>query len=301
MAKMEVSLKKEIFTGCATATVTPFKDGELDLPALGRLIEKQISGGCSAVVVCGTTGEGSVLTTEERKRIYEYAVKQSGGRYPVLAGTGSNDTHKALSLSLQAQDCGADGVLLVTPYYNKTTQSGLIAHYTYIADRLNIPVLLYNVPTRTGISIAPDTCAELSRHPNIYGIKEASTDVEAITKAMSLCDSDFSFYSGNDSLALPLFALGFKGLISVASHLIPEALSKLCQLCLDGSFAEAAELNKKYYTLFTSLFCEVNPIPVKAALSMLKLCQEEVRLPLIPIGKANREYLSTVLTKYDLV
>jgi 4-hydroxy-tetrahydrodipicolinate synthase len=294
-------LKKTLFTGCATATVTPFKDGALDLPALGRVIEKQMSGGCSAVVVCGTTGEGSVLDSGERESVIKFTVKQAGGSYPVLAGTGSNDTKKALSHSLQAEACGADGVLLVTPYYNKTTQSGLIAHFTYIADRIKIPVLLYNVPSRTGISIAPETCAELSRHPNIYGIKEASTDVEAITKAMSLCQEDFAFYSGNDSLALPLFALGGRGLISVASHIAPEAVSRLCSLCLEGRYAEASVLNKKYYSLFSALFCEVNPIPVKAALGMLGLCSEETRLPLIPIGRANREYLASVLTKYDLL
>ncbi len=280
--------------------MTPFRNGTIDFSSLGKLMSMQSEGGCSAVVVCGTTGEGSVLSPAEHKSIVQFAVSHADKKYPVIAGCGSNDTQKALILSRQAEDCGAAAVLLVTPYYNKTTQKGLIAHYTYIADRINIPVLIYNVPSRTGMTVAPETYAELSQHPNIAGVKEASTDFDAIIKSMSLCGEDFTFYSGNDNLTLPLIALGAKGLISVASNIIPEVMSLLCSLCLSGQFKEARMLNSEYMSLFSALFCEVNPIPVKAALELLGLCSSEARLPLIPLGSANREILVSILKRYGL-
>ena len=293
--------RKALFTGCAPALVTPFRDGAMDEPAFLRLLHRQLSEGCDAVVVCGTTGESSVLTDDERFRLFALTVRETGGQVPVVAGVGSNNTQRALFMIRQAEHAGADGLLLVTPYYNKTTQSGLLAHYTYLADRTDLPILLYEVPSRTGVTIAPETLAELSRHPRLVGIKEAGTDLERVSRAMKLCEPDFRFYSGNDSLALPLFSLGAQGLISVASNLLPGELRSLCQLCMRGDFAEAAQLHYRYLDLMEVLFCEVNPIPVKEALSMMGLCTPELRLPLVPLTPPNRSRLRAVLEAYGLI
>ena len=293
-------MKEPVFTGCAAALVTPFKDGEVDFPALGRLIELQIAGGCAAVVVCATTGESAVLSYPEHKAIVGEAVRCARGRIPVIAGAGSNSTDHALTLIRQAEDAGADGTLLVTPYYNKTSQAGLIRHYSYLADRAEKPILLYDVPARTGMTIAPETLAELSRHPRIAGVKAAGTDLDAISRAMHLCPADFSFYSGNDSLTLPLMALGAKGVISVCANLIPEAMSELTRLCLAGDYRDAASLHYEYLELMEALFLDVNPIPVKAAMAAAGLCSGELRLPLTELSGEKRTRLISLMQLYGL-
>ena len=293
-------MKEPVFTGCAAALVTPFKDGEVDFPALGRLIELQIAGGCAAVVVCATTGESAVLSYPEHKAIVGEAVRCARGRIPVIAGAGSNSTDHALTLIRQAEDAGADGTLLVTPYYNKTSQAGLIRHYSYLADRAEKPILLYDVPARTGMAIAPETLAELSRHPRIAGVKAAGTDLDAISRAMRLCPADFSFYSGNDSLTLPLMALGAKGVISVCANLIPEAMSELTRLCLAGDYRDAASLHYEYLELMEALFLDVNPIPVKAAMAAAGLCSGELRLPLTELSAEKRAKLISLMQRYGL-
>ena len=293
-------MKEPVFTGCAAALVTPFKDGEVDFPALGRLIELQIAGGCAAVVVCATTGESAVLSYPEHKAIVGEAVRCARGRIPVIAGAGSNSTDHALTLIRQAEEAGADGTLLVTPYYNKTSQAGLIRHYSYLADRAEKPILLYDVPARTGMAIAPETLAELSRHPRIAGVKAAGTDLDAISRAMRLCPADFSFYSGNDSLTLPLMALGAKGVISVCANLIPEAMSELTRLCLAGDYRDAASLHYEYLELMEALFLDVNPIPVKAAMAAAGLCSGELRLPLTELSREKRARLISLMQRYGL-
>ena len=293
-------MKEPVFTGCAAALVTPFKDGEVDFPALGRLIELQIAGGCAAVVVCATTGESAVLSYPEHKAIVGEAVRCARGRIPVIAGAGSNSTDHALTLIRQAEEAGADGTLLVTPYYNKTSQAGLIRHYSYLADRAEKPILLYDVPARTGMTIAPETLAELSRHPRIAGVKAAGTDLDAISRAMRLCPADFSFYSGNDSLTLPLMALGAKGVISVCANLIPEAMSELTRLCLAGDYRDAASLHYEYLELMEALFLDVNPIPVKAAMAAAGLCSGELRLPLTELSGEKRSRIISLMQRYGL-
>lgn len=293
-------MKEPVFTGCAAALVTPFKDGEVDFPALGRLIELQIAGGCAAVVVCATTGESAVLSYPEHKAIVGEAVRCARGRIPVIAGAGSNSTDHALTLIRQAEEAGADGTLLVTPYYNKTSQAGLIRHYSYLADRAEKPILLYDVPARTGMTIAPETLAELSRHPRIAGVKAAGTDLDAISRAMRLCHAGFSFYSGNDSLTLPLMALGAKGVISVCANLIPEAMSELTRLCLAGDYRDAASLHYEYLELMEALFLDVNPIPVKAAMAAAGLCSGELRLPLTELSGEKRARLISLMQRYGL-
>jgi len=290
-----------IFTGCAAALVTPFKNSAVDYDALGKLIELQISAGCGAVVVCATTGESAVLSYPEHKAIVREAVRFAAGRVPVIAGAGSNSTEHAMTLIRQAEDAGADGLLLVTPYYNKTSQTGLVKHYTYLADRTEIPVILYDVPSRTGMSISPETLAVLSLHPRIAGIKAAGTDLDAISRSMRLCPEDFCFYSGNDSLTLPLMSMGAKGVISVCANLIPEAMGELTALCLAGNFRDAAALHYEYLELMEALFIDVNPIPVKAAMAAAGLCSGETRLPLTELNPEKQQKLYSVLRRYGLI
>lgn len=293
-------MKTPIFTGCAAALVTPFRDGEVDYPSLRRLIELQIAGGCGAVVVCATTGESAVLSYPEHKAIVGEAVRCARGRIPVIAGAGSNSTEHAMTLIRQAEDAGADALLLVTPYYNKTSQAGLIRHYTYLADRAEKPIILYDVPARTGMSISPETLAELSAHPRILGLKAAGNDLDAISRAMRLCPGDFSFYSGNDSLTLPLIALGARGVISVCANLIPEAMSELTRLCLAGDYRSAAALHYEYLELMEALFMDVNPIPVKAAMAAAGLCSGELRLPLTELPGEKLAKLTALLRRCGL-
>lgn len=293
-------MKIPVFSGCAAALATPFQNGAMDEEAFRNTIDFVITGGCSAIVPAGTTGESATLSYAEHRALIGAAVRAAAGRVPVIAGAGSNSTDHALTLIRQAEDAGADALLLVTPYYNKTSQTGLIRHYTYLADRTPLPILLYDVPSRTGMRIAPETLAVLSQHPKICGVKAAGTDIEEISRAMRLCEKDFSFYSGNDSLTLPLMALGAKGVVSVAANLIPEAMSELTRLCLAGDFQSAAAVHFEYLELMDALFTDVNPVPLKAAMALCGMCAGEVRLPLAELSNEKREKLRNVLEGYGL-
>lgn len=289
-----------LFSGAGTALVTPFRDNALDLDSFDKLLDRQKAGGVAAIIVCGTTGEAATLSPQEHETLYRRAVGRSAGAMKVIAGIGSNDPRKAMDLALRAEAAGADGLLMVTPYYNKTTQAGLIGHFSYVADRSSLPIILYNVPTRTGVGIQPETYAALADHPNICGVKEASGDLAAYARAKALCGDRLTFWSGNDSDTVAMMALGAKGVISVASNLIPREISRLCQLCLESNFSSAAELNGVYAELFHDLFREVNPIPVKTAMELMGLCNAQMRLPLVPMGAANRAILEAELRKLGL-
>lgn len=294
-------MKSPLFTGSGTALVTPLRNGKPDLDIFSRLIEMQYAGGTSAIIICGTTGEAATLSPAEHEALYRRAVIRSAGRMKVIAGIGSNDTKKALDMAMLAEQCGADGVLMVTPYYNKTTQAGLIEHFAYVADRSALPVILYNVPSRTGVGIEPETYAVLSRHPNINGAKEASGDIAGFARAKALCGEGLHFWSGNDADTVAMMSLGAKGVISVASNLVPDVVSRLCALCLDGEYTDAGVLNERYTDLFGVLFREVNPIPVKTAMAMLGRCSGEMRLPLVPMRPDHKKELAAVLMRHGLL
>ena len=294
-------MKAPIFTGSCTAIVTPFRDGRVDGEAFARLIEAQAAGGTAALVVCGTTGEGATLSPAEHEMLFRLAADTTAGRMKIIAGIGSNDTAAALTGAKMAEAAGADGLLMVTPYYNKTTQAGLIEHFTYVADRSELPLIVYNVPSRTGVAVAPETYAVLADHPNISAVKEASGDIGAFARTKALCGEKLTFYSGNDSDTVAMMALGAKGVISVASNIVPAAVSRLTALCAAGDYAAAAALNERYMDLFAALFWEVNPIPVKTAMALMDLCSGEMRLPLVPMGDANRERLKAVLQAHRLL
>lgn len=284
-------VKVPVFKGSCTAIVTPFNEHGVDYERLKKNIEFQYENGTSALVVCGTTGENATLTPNEHDELVRVTVRTVNGRMKVIAGIGSNNTANALRAAEDAKYSGADAVLMVTPYYNKTTQKGLVEHFSYVADRVDIPMILYNVPSRTGIGMTADTCKALSQHPNINGIKEASGDIALAAKIRSLCGDDLYIWSGNDDCTIPLMSLGALGVISVASNIVPGAVAKLCALCLDGSYAEATELYAKYASLFSALFVETNPIPVKAALKMMGMDSGILRLPLTEISQENFETL----------
>lgn len=294
-------MKTPIFTGCATAIVTPFTTESIDYPALRRLVDMQINSGIDAIVVCGTTGEASTMSYLERMRTIETVLKQVNGKIPVIAGTGSNNTETAITLSKEAENLGADALLVVTPYYNKATQQGLIRHYESIADQLTKPMILYNVPSRTGVSCTADTYAALSRHPKIIGVKEASGNFSLIQKTKAICPQDFYIWSGNDDETAPIMLLGGAGVISVVSNVDPVRMTTLTHLCLQGSYFEAGKLQLELHALAEALFCEVNPIPVKTALSMMGLCSDVFRLPLCNMNVTNRSHLEQVLRSYDLI
>lgn len=293
-------MQNPLFTGAGTALVTPFRDNALDLDTFDKLLERQHDGGISALIVCGTTGEAATLSPQEHETLYRRAAEKSAGRMKIIAGIGSNDPHKAMDLALRAENAGAVGLLMVTPYYNKTTQAGLVQHFSYVADRSSLPVILYNVPTRTGVGIQPETYAILADHPNICGVKEASGDLAAFARTIALCGDRLTFWSGNDSDTVAMMALGAAGVISVASNLIPREISRLCSLCLDGDFVSAAALNAEYAELFHDLFREVNPIPIKTAMELMSLCSSQMRLPLIPMGDSARKILEARLKKLHL-
>ncbi len=286
-----VMVKVPVFKGSCTAIVTPFSEHGVDYERLKKNLEFQYENGTSAVVVCGTTGENATHTPNEHDELVRVTVRTVNGRMKVIAGIGSNNTENALRAAENAKYSGADAVLMVTPYYNKTTQKGLIEHFSYVADRVDIPMILYNVPSRTGIGISADTCKALAQHPNINGIKEASGDIALAAKIRSLCGDDLYIWSGNDDCTIPLMSLGALGVISVASNIVPGAVAKLCALCLEGSYAEATELYAKYASLFSALFIETNPIPVKAALKMMGMDSGILRLPLTEIGQESFETL----------
>ena len=286
-----VMVKVPVFKGSCTAIVTPFNEHGVDYERLKKNIEFQYENGTSAIVVCGTTGENATHTPNEHDELVRVTVRTVNGRMKVIAGIGSNNTGNALRAAENAKFYGADAVLMVTPYYNKTTQKGLVEHFSYVADRVDIPMILYNVPSRTGIGISADTCKALSQHPNINGIKEASGDIALAAKIRSLCGDDLYIWSGNDDCTIPLMSLGALGVISVASNIVPGAVAKLCALCLEGSYAEATELYAKYASLFSALFIETNPIPVKAALTMMGMDSGILRLPLTEISQESFETL----------
>lgn len=285
-------MREPVFEGSGVAIITPFlKDGGIDFPKLGELIDFHAAAGTDAIVICGTTGESSTQSLEEHIAAVDFCVKHTAGRMKVIAGAGSNDTNAALFLSQHAKDSGADATLLVTPYYNKATQTGLIKHYTYIADRVDIPMILYNVPSRTGLSFTAETYAELAKHPNINGVKEASGNFSLIASTRALCGDDFYIWSGNDDQVVPLMALGGKGVISVVSNILPELTVQMTHLCLEGRFEEAAKLQIQNMKLINSLFIEVNPIPIKAAMNLAGFQVGECRLPLCEMAPKNLEIL----------
>lgn len=284
-------MKTTIFEGAATAIITPLNENGIDFEAFGRLIEWQISEGIDAIVAAGTTGEGSTLTDEEHRAVIKFCVEKVNGRVPVIAGTGSNDTAYAAQLTKYACEVGADAVLLVTPYYNKATQNGLIKSFTAVADISTKPCILYNVPSRTGCNIKPETCAVLAKHPNIVAIKEASGDISQIAAISHLCGDSIDIYSGNDDQIVPVLSLGGKGVISVLSNLLPRETSQICHSFLNGDVKTARDMQLEYLPLINSLFCEVNPIPVKAAMSAMGYGNNILRLPLTPMEEANKNRL----------
>ncbi len=287
---------KELFKGSAVALITPMKeDGGVNFIKLRELIERQIEAGTKAILVCGTTGEGSTLTDREFKKIIREARRGSEGHLPLLAGAGSNNTLRSVEKGKIAAAEGADGVLQLTPFYNKTNSGGILRHFETIADASPVPVIMYNVPSRTGYDIPVSAIKELSLHPNIIGIKEASSDIEKTAAIISVCAPSFSVYSGNDGQILPVLALGGKGVISVAANIIPKEIQRICEKGFSGDNAGAAAIGFKYYKLIKTLFCEVNPIPVKAAMNILGMKVGETRLPLYKMGEENFIRLSAVL------
>lgn len=295
-------MKNTIFTGAAVAIITPMNaDGSINYEELGRIIDDQIKNSTDAIVICGTTGESSTMTDEEHLDCIKFAVKHTAGRVPVIAGAGSNDTRYAVELSKEAEAAGADALLHVTPYYNKTTQRGLIAHFTAIADAVNIPIILYNVPSRTGMNIEISTIKELSKHRNIAAIKEASGNISYAAKLIAECGEDIDVYSGNDDMIVPIMSLGGKGVISVASHVIPKQVHDMVQFCLDNDLAQATKLQIEYLDLCNDLFIEVNPIPVKEAMNMLGWNAGPCRLPLYEMTDEHKAKLRATLEKHGLL
>jgi 4-hydroxy-tetrahydrodipicolinate synthase len=296
-----MEVKKMIFKGAGTALVTPFENGEVNFKKYGELIDMQIENGIDAIITCGTTGEGSALSDVEHKQVMEYCVKKVAGRVPVIAGTGSNDTEYGLQLSQAACKIGVDGLMMVTPYYNKTTQRGLINHYTYIADRVDRPIILYNVPSRTGMSINVDTAVELSKHRNIVAMKDATGDIGYTADLLSRVDEDFNVYSGNDNMILPVLSLGGAGVISVISNIMPRETHELVDEFLKGNIQGAKKIQLEMMSLINSLFIEVNPIPVKTALNLMGFDVGGVRKPLYDMEEENIEILREELKKRWLV
>ena len=289
-------MKNTIFTGAGVAIVTPMNaEGSINFDALGENIEYQIANGTDAIIICGTTGESSTMTDEEHVECIRYCIEKVNKRVPVIAGTGSNDTKYAIDLSKQAEALGADALLVVTPYYNKTSQRGLIAHFTAIADSVNIPIILYNVPSRTGVNIALDTYIKLAEHKNIVAAKEASGNISAIAKIIEKCGNDLDVYSGNDDQIVPIMALGGKGVISVLSNVAPKETHEIAQYCLDNNIAKAAEMQIKYLDLANNLFIDVNPIPVKEAMNLMGMNAGECRLPLVKMEQSKIDTLKTSL------
>ncbi|MEL4105899.1 4-hydroxy-tetrahydrodipicolinate synthase [Oscillospiraceae bacterium WX1] len=294
-------MKTPVFTGSSVAIITPFRDGKIDFQKLGALIDFQIAGGTSAITICGTTGESSTQSIDEHIEAVDFCVRHVNGRVKVIAGAGSNDTMAALQLSLEAEKSKADALLLVTPYYNKATQRGLVKHYTYIADRVSTPIILYNVPSRTGVTFTTDTYKELSRHPNINGIKEASGSFSLLTTTLAACGDDMNIWSGNDNEVVPMMVLGAKGVISVAANIIPGVMAEMTKSCLDGNFRRGASLQLEYLELIDRLFIEVNPIPIKAAMNLMGMDVGVPRLPLCEMEPQNLEKLSASLRRHGLI
>ena len=298
----KIAMKKTIFTGAGVAIITPMNaDGSINYEEFGRIIDNQIENQTDAIIVCGTTGESSTMTDEEHVECIRYCVERVNKRVPVIAGTGSNDTRYAVELSKEAEKLGADAVLLVTPYYNKTSQRGLAAHFTAIADSIHIPAILYNVPSRTGVNISLDTYKELCRHENIAATKEASGNISAIAKVIEECGEYMDVYSGNDDQIVPIMSLGGKGVISVLSNVMPKETHMITKYCLDNNFAEAAKLQIKYLKIASDLFMDVNPIPVKEAMNLMGWKAGECRLPLLKMEQGKIEKLAATMKEYGLI
>ena len=294
-------MKKTIFKGMATAMVTPMTPEGVDYEALGRFIDFQLESGINALVAVGTTGESATLTPEEREKVIAFTIDRVAGRVPVIAGTGTNNTQHAVNFSVSAAQAGADALLVVTPYYNKATQNGLIAHFTTIADKVDKPIILYNVPSRTGVNITPATCAVLADHPMISGIKEASGNISQVATIRQMCGDDIDVYSGNDDQIVPILSLGGKGVISVLSNVAPRQTHDICRLWFEGKTQESLELQLKLLSLVHALFCEVNPIPVKEAMNQLGFPAGPCRLPLVPVSEAHRQLIHDELQAAGLL
>ena len=290
-------MKQPVFEGLATAIVTPFKNGTIDIPTFEKLLDMQLAANVDAIVVCGTTGEGSTLSAAEQLRLIAHAVQYTAGRCKIIAGTGSNDTAHAIDMSRAASSMGACAVLVVTPYYNKCTQAGLIAHYTAIADAVSCPVICYNVPSRTGVDLALETYQALSKHPNIQGVKEAGGSPAKIAKTIETCADDFFVWSGNDDEAVCAMALGAKGLISVLSNVRPKKTLAMLRACQQNDFRRAGELQRELMDLIGALFCVVNPIPVKKALELEGAAAGDLRLPLTAFPAEKLPLLKAALAK----
>lgn len=293
-------MKKEIFRGAATALITPFRDGAVDYEAFGTILDFQLDAGISALVVCGTTGEASTMTEREQIDTVAFAVRRVSGRVPVIAGAGSNNTAHAIELSRECCRVGADALLVVTPYYNKTSQKGLVRMYTEIADSAEKPLILYNVPSRTGVNIEPSTYAALADHPNIAGIKEAGGNFSKIAETVSLVGDKLALYSGNDDQTVPMLALGASGVISVLSNVLPAETERMCRLFFEGDVKESARMQCGLIPLISALFSDVNPIPVKEAMAMLGYCTPQMRLPLVALDEGKRKALRDRLKEAGL-
>lgn len=289
-----------IFKGSGVAIVTPFKGDKVNYEKLGELLEWHISEQTDAIIICGTTGESATLSSEEKKEVIRFAVEKVNKRIPVIAGTGSNNTKDSIELSKYAEKIGADALLIVTPYYNKTTQKGLIDHYLAIADNVNIPIIVYNVPGRTGLNILPETLKTLSKHPNIRGVKEASGNIAQVAEIARLCKDNFDIYSGNDDMVVPLLSLGGVGVISVVANIIPKDTHNMVSSYLEGDLEKSRELQLNMKALIDSLFIEVNPIPVKEAMNSLGIDVGPARLPLTTMETKNREHLIEEMKAYGL-
>ena len=294
-------MRKPLFTGCGTALITPFKNGEVDYEALDRLVEDQIANGVSALIAVGTTGEPATMNWEEHLAVIRRVVEKADHRVPVIAGTGSNATSEAVYAAKHSAEFGADAQLVVTPYYNKTSQAGLVAHFNAIADAATLPVIVYNVPSRTGLNIGPEALAEICQHENVIAVKEASSDVAQAMEKVRLCGDKVDFYCGNDDLIVPTISFGFKGVISVLSNVLPAQTSRMAKCALEGNYAEAAALQLKLLPFVNALFSETSPIPVKAAMAKMGMCEDELRLPLVPMQQGPRETMYAIMRELGLI
>ena len=294
-------MKQKIFTGSGVAIITPFTENGINFEELGRIIEDQIVGGTDAIVITGTSGESATMSDEEHRQAIKYAVDKVNKRIPVVAGAGSNETAYAVELAKHAEEVGADAILVVTPYYNKCTQNGLVAHYYKIADSVNIPLILYNVPSRTGVNIKPETYAKLAKHPRIVGVKEANGDLTSVLRTRAACGDDLYIYSGNDDQNVPILSLGGVGAISVLANVAPKVAHDMCQLYFDGKVQESSKLQIEYADLIDALFCEVNPIPVKTAMRLMGYNVGELRMPLSEMEESNLEILKKSMKAHGLL
>lgn len=290
-------MKKTIFRGCGTAIATPFDENGINYDAFSKLIENQIKNDIDAIIICGTTGESSTMSMEEKKNVIKFAINKINKRTKAIIGTGSNDTKKAIEMSKYAEEVGADALLVVTPYYNKTTQKGLVSHYKAIADSVSLPIIVYSVPSRTGVNVLPETCLELSKINNIVAIKEASGNISQVAKIASLCGDNLDIYSGNDDQIVPILSLGGKGVISVLSNVMPKYTKDMVYNYFNGKQEEATKMQLNAIELIDMLFCEVNPIPVKHALNVMGYDYGIPRLPLVELSKPNQEKLEKVLKR----